>query len=1272
MQKKETVVTDYFYYIIHPNPFDFPSKEAQAQLKPKEEATEKAFIEANGPIFWIKFGDEKAYGERPKSYGPNYWHREIMIGTGIEGYHQIGKEMETYFLGKKREEHPKLKKHEKHPEFYFWEGGGEKLREFCEFLLYGPPAKVKEKEIKVIDDYFPEVKDFEKAVHGFLGLGEGTKGKGKAMAEILAVVSGIAGLLTLTIEVHKASARYILGVQSASRTVRQFLSELNALTRVLLDLSDVVDQLSDSSAFAGKPMSTLEALKASGQCYAELESLLRKLNDRAASTSFTSSIKSLTWPFSEHKTKATMELVRRNLEAFRAALQIDHLIIGNETLNVVQGLDRYQKAPESKSREILDWLSTSNMQCKQDDIYAKHQENTGEWFLKETTFIDWLEKKDSIPVLWCPGRPGSGKSVMTSSGSSDPSSMVVRYLRERSANDDVAIAYFYCDHRDHERQTTSELVAALVKQLACRPSQLPWQVVDLYERLIDESGRPGLKELESVLIALCKKPSKTFLLIDALDEFANRSERRHFFSLLQELKKASVKIFLTSRSNHEDINERLQQAASIEIVASENDVKMYLEQKMEENEAFTKRLTPRLKKAVVDIITERASGMFLMAVLQLERIRTERTVTRVHKALSLIPPGLTATYHDIVERIKKQAEPDNILGLRILQWVSHSRRLLHVHELCHALAIDWEDDRPPTRQLDVDNILDAQSLIDVCAGLVIIEKESQVVRLVHLTAEAFFENTRGTLFPEADAEIARTCLLYLSFTDFSKGCCSTDREFRSRSQRFPLLRYAAKHWGDHLRGKNERQLRDLALGLLNEETSMSSVVQALMAPNDILEGFSQRYPMRTTKLHLVSRFGLAHLLSLLLDQGADVKASNDFQETSLHWAAELGHEQVVGILLKNGAIRDAQTSFKNTPLHLASENGHEGVTHVLIEEGANLDTADRVGWTALQHAARNGHDKVLKQLLAVGADSEAKDWAGRRALHWAAERGHILVVKNLLNHGAEIDCGTNDGWTPLHQAAEDKHEDLVELLVDKGASVNRCTDSGRSLLNFVCLYGSVRLAKLGLDKGADVNAKDRDAYTPLHMAAIANSESLIQILMEAGADVEAKTTHDRMTWHNTPMESFEPEIQQLLKGHDYPEMVMGYRNKTAMLHAAQNGQLAVVQLLQEAGCLTREPMGGDLSLFHWAAATGHERLVELLLRRRRGESIQPLSGKTPLHYAAERGNKTAVRQLLECGADINAVDHWGRTALCIAIEAGHKATVQLLREEHGEEPDLAS
>ena len=664
-------------------------------------------------------------------------------------------------------------------------------------------------------------------------------------------------------------------------------------------------------------------------------------------------------------------------------------------------------------------------------------------------------------------------------------------------------------------------------------------------------------------------------------------------------------------------------------------------------------------------LTKLASLRFLTAVLQFERIRTERTVSRVHKALSLIPPGLTATYNDIVERIKKQAEPDNVLGLRILRWVSHSRKLLHVRELCHALAIEWEDDEPPTRELDVDNILDAQSLIDVCAGLVVIERESQVVRLVHSTAQAFFDNTKEALFPEADAEIARTCLHYLSFAVFREGYCSTDIEFRSRLQRFPLLRYAAKHWGDHLRGKKEGRLSDLALGMLNEEALLSSAVQALKAPDDILEGFSQKFPIKTTKLHLASHFGLAHLSSLLLGQGADVNSSNEFQESSLHWAAEFGQVQVAEILLKMGATKDAQTRFQNTPLHLASENGHEGVVHILITEGANLEFADQVGWTALHDAARNGHNEVLKELLTFGADAEAKDWAGRRALHWAAERGHSQIVKTLLNYGAEIDCGTNDGWTPLHQAAEEKNEDLVEFLVHKGASVNRCTDSGRSLLTFVCLYGSMRLATLGLDNGADANAKDSDGYTPLHTAAIANSESLIRLLVEAGAGLEAKSTRDRMYWYDTPVEAFEPEIQHLLKGHDYPEMVMGYRNKTAMLHAAQNGQLAVVKLLQEAGCLTREPMGGDLPLFHWAAATGHERVVELLLRRRRRELSPPLSGKTPLQFAAERGHKKAVRQLLECGADINAVDQRGRTALCMATEAGHTVTVQLLREEQG-------
>jgi hypothetical protein len=70
------------------------------------------------------------------------------------------------------------------------------------------------------------------------------------------------------------------------------------------------------------------------------------------------------------------------------------------------------------------------MSDKQQDIYSRRQDKTGEWLLEEQALVDWLEKGDAHPTIWCPGnrmyscqvpvaifltfdQAGVGKTVMT-------------------------------------------------------------------------------------------------------------------------------------------------------------------------------------------------------------------------------------------------------------------------------------------------------------------------------------------------------------------------------------------------------------------------------------------------------------------------------------------------------------------------------------------------------------------------------------------------------------------------------------------------------------------------------------------------------------------------------------------------------------------------------------------------------------------------------------------------------------------------------------------
>ena len=61
------------------------------------------------------------------------------------------------------------------------------------------------------------------------------------MAEVLAVASGVAGLLSLTIEVYATSARYISAVKKASATINDVLRELKSLKRILTELDKAIE-----------------------------------------------------------------------------------------------------------------------------------------------------------------------------------------------------------------------------------------------------------------------------------------------------------------------------------------------------------------------------------------------------------------------------------------------------------------------------------------------------------------------------------------------------------------------------------------------------------------------------------------------------------------------------------------------------------------------------------------------------------------------------------------------------------------------------------------------------------------------------------------------------------------------------------------------------------------------------------------------------------------------------------------------------------------------
>ena len=186
------------------------------------------------------------------------------------------------------------------------------------------------------------------------------------------------------------------------------------------------------------------------------------------------------------------------------------------------------------------------------------------------------------------------------------------------------------------------------------------------------------------------------------------------------------------------------------------------------------------------------------------------------KALSFLPKELDETYDHTMKRIRSQRTSAIRLAEQVLAWISNARRPLSVEELQHALVVEPGDVGTchtlipenalltvefAQKKFDVDKIVAEEKILSVCAGLVTVDRESKVIRLVHYTTQDYFQRVCMKLFPTIQLEIAEACITYLELDEFeSNAFTQEEEEIRVMGElcsTYPILDYAGKNWGHH-------------------------------------------------------------------------------------------------------------------------------------------------------------------------------------------------------------------------------------------------------------------------------------------------------------------------------------------------------------------------------------------------------------------------------------------------------------------------------------------
>ena len=178
-------------------------------------------------------------------------------------------------------------------------------------------------------------------------------------------------------------------------------------------------------------------------------------------------------------------------------------------------------------------------------------------------------------------------------------------LNTRLQNDpSIGTAYLYCDFRRRDEQKAEDLLASLLKQLSQEQSTLPGDLKRLHDRHKDKRTRPSLHEISKTLHDVAAVYLRIFIVVDALDECQiSDGCRMRFLSEIFDLQaKCGANLFATSRFIPEII-ETFKGTTSLEIRASDEDVRVYLASRISESEFdVLKSYHDEIKTAITKVV----------------------------------------------------------------------------------------------------------------------------------------------------------------------------------------------------------------------------------------------------------------------------------------------------------------------------------------------------------------------------------------------------------------------------------------------------------------------------------------------------------------------------------------------------------------------------------------------------------------------------------------------------------------------------------------------
>lgn len=193
-----------------------------------------------------------------------------------------------------------------------------------------------------------------------------------------------------------------------------------------------------------------------------------------------------------------------------------------------------------------------------------------------------------------------------------PSSTIIQDVISNHQSEPIkAVAYFYFDFNDSDKQRTEMLIRSLIVQFAAQCSHLPESLKSAHSRSQGGQKQPTIGDMTIILRHILKSFNTIYILLDALDECTDRQDLFEFIGSLMGWNIDNLHVLTTSRKENDiavSLEPLLTCQLCIQSALVDADIRVHIVETLS-NDPKLRKWPIDVQKEIEDALMRGAKGM---------------------------------------------------------------------------------------------------------------------------------------------------------------------------------------------------------------------------------------------------------------------------------------------------------------------------------------------------------------------------------------------------------------------------------------------------------------------------------------------------------------------------------------------------------------------------------------------------------------------------------------------------------------------------------------